>query len=201
MQQKHIRFLKLKLSLLFSICLSSCTTQTLTLKTEGKADLFQLTEARAEEELKQIGTTPYALELKENLGKAFMISQPNKKPSYILVADASGEMTEISLKMREVPPLPAKEELQPTQKKNNSNEVLRLLLPALKALYSQNYALAIKLSEKAEQLSPELAAPLVIHAQALIGLGQKQSAKQVFQKAKKIDPEDPEIIEAIRGLK
>ena len=122
------------------------------------------------------------------LGKAVRIGAVGKASQYWFPPDDSARR--IDVKVRQLTACSANEK--------NQNRPVRLIMKAYQALSAKDLRLAKELAQKASDVDPNLAAPLIITGLAFYQEGQRDQARVAFNKARSLDPEDTEIGELLR---
>ena len=75
----------------------------------------------------------------------------------------------------------------------DANKPYRLILQAHRALVEGEYETAISTATEVEKINPDLAAPYLIQGIAAIRQSENPKARALFEKAKRLDPNDPAI--------
>lgn len=177
--------------------LIDCAKTTVTINSEGGAQVDKLTLGNWLDKGESLGKTPLTLAMSEVEGSLVRISQAGKVPVFWTPTLSAAESLTFNIKLVDqlaasgVDPLTGgvcqKNSLQST------NRVMRVILKAYKALADSDYKKVLTLADEASALDENLAAPYIVKAIAQTRTGDLAGARVTLAKAEKADPDDEDI--------
>jgi tetratricopeptide (TPR) repeat protein len=186
------------ITLVFSLTLvlfnMGCATKKIKINTTEKSTVSLVDPKNLADSGQVIGPVPAEIEVNKIQGRIIKIAADGKLPGYLVVTDVLGVETNAFMTLIDSP------EEKPPEKKDDQNLIFRFLLNSYQSLTQRKFDEALKLGEKAEELSKEIAAPHIIKGLAYMGLGNRAQAMTSFRQAKTLDPGDTEIDKLIKAV-
>lgn len=179
---------------------SGCATDSITFNANQKATISLVSLSDPSGEGQILGELPSTIEVDKLEGKVVKIKAEGFIPQFWIAKDFVANSTKVNIALTPVDDGAAGKG-GGSGKGGSSNLPFRILMKGFTAISRGDYQLGREFAGKLEEIDPTLAAPHLLTGIAYFNEGKKVDAKNAFEKALALDPEDLEIKKMIDALR